>query len=119
MQDIQLRLPSLPPSRGGSSTRLTLSQSPDNPGLVLQQLVSVRNLVNQSLDIVDVSTFTGDPLNAGFIFSQLHLLHETISEARQLLKGEGDVRGNWWDTSADENVCSTLLNLHLIQLMAY
>lgn len=73
--------------------------------MILEQLVSVRNLVNQSLDIVDVSTFTGDPLDARFIFSQLHLLHETISEARQMLKGEGDVRGNWWDTSAADNVC--------------
>lgn len=87
---------------------MTLSQSPDVPGLVLQQLVSVRNLVNQSLDIVDVSAYTGDPLNAAFIFSQLHLLHETISEARQMLKGEGELRGNWWDTSADENVRWTL-----------
>ncbi|KAJ5523101.1 hypothetical protein N7513_012645 [Penicillium frequentans] len=87
--DIQLRLPSLPPPRGSPSTRLTLSQSPEAPSLVLQQLVSVRNLVNQSLDIVDVSTYTGNPLDATFIFSQLHLLHETISEARQMLKGRG------------------------------
>ena len=72
----------------------------------------MRNLVNQSLDIVDVSTYTGDPLNAGFIFSQLHLLHETISEARQMLKGEGDVRGNWWDTSAADNVRSLALHIH-------
>lgn len=106
-QDIQLRLPSLPPPRGSPSTRLTLSQSPEAPSLVLQQLVSVRNLVNQSLDIVDVSTYTGNPLDATFIFSQLHLLHETISEARQMLKGEGDVRGNWWDTSASDNVSLT------------
>ncbi|KAJ5735142.1 uncharacterized protein N7483_000267 [Penicillium malachiteum] len=84
--DIHLRLPSLPTPRGQPSTRLTLSQA---PGLVLQQLVSVRNLVNQSLDIVDVSTYTGNPLDATFIFSQLHLLHETISEARHMLKGEG------------------------------
>ncbi|KAJ5628838.1 hypothetical protein N7490_011066 [Penicillium lividum] len=101
--DIQLRLPSLPPPRGSPSTRLTLSQLPEAPSFVLQQLVSVRNLVNQSLDIVDVSTYTGNPLDATFIFSQLHLLHETISEARQMLKGEGDVRGNWWDTSASDN----------------
>lgn len=69
--------------------------------------MSVRDLVNQSLDIVDVSTWTGDPLNASFIFSQLHLLHETIIEARQMLKGEGDkVKGKWWDSSAAENVSS-------------
>lgn len=70
--------------------------------------MSVRNLVNQSLDIVDVSTYTGDPHDAGFIFSQLHLLHETINEARQMLKGDGDVRGNWWETSVSDNVESSL-----------
>ncbi|RJE20650.1 hypothetical protein PHISCL_07016 [Aspergillus sclerotialis] len=104
--DIQLRLNSLSLSRG-AATRLCLSNSTTAPELVLQQLVSVRDLVNQSLDIVDVSTWTGDPLNASFIFSQLHLLHETIIEARQMLKGEGDkVKGKWWDTSAVENVSS-------------
>ncbi|KAJ5989341.1 hypothetical protein N7481_004551 [Penicillium waksmanii] len=106
--DVQLRLQSLPPPRGSPSTRLTLSQSPEAPDLVLQQLVSVRNLVNQSLDIVDVSTYTGDPHDAGFIFSQLHLLHETINEARQMLKGDGNVRGNWWETSVSDNVGSSL-----------
>lgn len=70
--------------------------------------MSVRNLVNQSLDIVDVSTYTGDPHDAGFIFSQLHLLHETINEARQMLKGDGNVRGNWWETSVSDNVESSL-----------
>lgn len=67
----------------------------------------MRNLVNQSLDVVDVSTWTGDPLNASFIYGQLRLLYETLSEARQMLKGESDqVRGKWWETSALEDVCS-------------
>lgn len=87
-------------------TRLCLSNAPSVPELVLQQLVLVRNLVNQSLDIVDVSTWTGDPLNASFIFSQLHLLHETILEARQMLKGDSDkVKERWWEASAGKNVC--------------
>ncbi|KAJ6138548.1 hypothetical protein N7471_005034 [Penicillium samsonianum] len=112
--DVQLRLASLPPPRGAPSTRLNLSQSPEAPELVLRQLVSVRDLVAQSLDIVDVSTWTGDPLNAGFIFSQLHLLLETINEARQMLKGEGDeTRGKWWDTSATENMFDPPLPPHL------
>ncbi|KAJ5551120.1 hypothetical protein N7535_000937 [Penicillium sp. DV-2018c] len=103
--DIQLRLASLPPPRGAPSIRLNVAQSPEAPEFVLRQLVSVRDLVAQSLDIVDVSTWTGDPLNAGFIFGQLHLLRETISEARHMLKGEGDeTRGNWCDTSASENI---------------
>ncbi|KAA8647229.1 uncharacterized protein ATNIH1004_005919 [Aspergillus tanneri] len=102
--DIQLRLSSLASVRGLPTTRLCLATAPGAPELVLSQLVSVRNLVNQSLDVVDVSTWTGDPLNASFIFGQLHLLHETISEARQMLKGESDkVRGKWWEASALED----------------
>ncbi|KAH8423331.1 uncharacterized protein LDX57_001089 [Aspergillus melleus] len=103
--DIQLRLSSLASVRGSPTTRLCLSTGPDAPELMLNQLASVRNLVSQSLDVVDVSTWTGDPLNASFIFGQLHLLHETISEARQMLKGESDkVRGKWWETSAAEEM---------------
>jgi hypothetical protein len=70
----------------------------------------VRDLVNQSLDVVDVSTWTGDPLDASFIFGQLHLLHETIMEARHVLKGENDnVQGKWWETSAEDNVSHSTL----------
>lgn len=76
---------------------------------MLDQLVSVRNLVNQSLDVVDVSAWTGDPLNPSFIFGQLRLLHETISEARQMLKGESDhTKSDWCNGSAPEDVsCPT------------
>lgn len=102
---MQLRLSSLPPPRGMTSTRLCVSDSPTAPELVLSQLCSVRNLVNQSLDVVDVSTWTGDPLNASFILGQLHLLHETLAEARQMLKGESDdVRGKWWEASTHSEV---------------
>lgn len=68
------------------------------------QLATLRNLINQSLDVVDVSTWTGDPLDASFISGQLHLLHETISEARNVLKGEGETQSKWCEASADENV---------------
>lgn len=103
-QDIQLRLSSLS-SRGAPTARLCLSNSSDAPELALSQLVSVRDSVRQCLDIVDVSTWTGDPLDARFIYSQLHLLGETIAEGRQMLKGETDiVRGKWWETSAPDNV---------------
>ena len=84
---------------------MTVSSSPNAPEIVLTQLVSVRNLINQSLDVVDVSAWTGDPLDARFIFSQLHLLHETIVEAQQMLRGESEnVRGRWEEASADEKV---------------
>ncbi|KAL2827851.1 Rogdi leucine zipper containing protein-domain-containing protein [Aspergillus pseudoustus] len=102
--DIQLRLSSLS-SRAGPTTRLCMSNSPNAPELVLSQLVSVRDLVNQCLDIVDVSTWTGDPLDARFIYSQIHLLGETIAEGRQMLRGESDVvRGKWWETSASDSL---------------
>ncbi|KAL4872381.1 hypothetical protein BDV12DRAFT_183062 [Aspergillus spectabilis] len=115
--DIQLRLGSLS-SRGAPTTRLCLSNLSDAPELVLSQLVSVRDSVRQCLDIVDVSTWTGDPLDAQFIYSQLHLLGETIAEGRQMLKGETEVaRGKWWETSAPENVFDpplpTYLSFHL------
>ncbi|KAF4211052.1 hypothetical protein CNMCM8980_002777 [Aspergillus fumigatiaffinis] len=103
--DIQLRLSSLASARGAPTTRLCLSNAPSAPELVLKQLSSVRDLVNQSLDVVDVSTWTGDPLNASFIFGQLRLLHETITEARHMLKGENDnVQGKWWETSVEDNI---------------
>ncbi|KAL4959933.1 tRNA methyltransferase RSM22 [Aspergillus stella-maris] len=111
--DIQLRLTSLS-SRGAPTTRLCLSNSPSAPELALDQLVSVRDSVRQCLDIVDVSTFTGDPLNAQFIYSQLHLLGDTIAEGRQMLKGESDVvRGKWWETSAPDNMFDPPLPPHL------
>jgi hypothetical protein len=70
---------------------------------VLDQLATVRDLVNQSLDVVDVSTWTGNPLNASFISGQLHLLHEHISEAKTALKGNTELL-QWWENSADDNV---------------
>jgi hypothetical protein len=105
VQDIHLRLNSLPPPRGATSTRLCFSNAPGAPELVLTQLADVRNLVNQSLDVVDVSTWTGDPFNASFISGQLRLLYENIAEARSTLKGEA----HWWESSADDNVCELFL----------
>jgi hypothetical protein len=102
VQDIQVRLNSLPPSRGAVGTRLCFSGAPGAPELVIGQLTSLRDLVSQSLDVVDVSTWTGDPLNASFISGQLRLLYENLSEARTLLKG--DPESLWWEKSVDENV---------------
>lgn len=110
-KDINLRLNSLPPPPGSTSTKLSLSTSPNNPAIVLSQLVTVRDLIDQSLDVVDVSAYTGDPLNASFIYGQMRLLRDNLSEARQALKGEGDQnKGKWWEDSVNENVS---LNLHL------
>ncbi|KAI4162734.1 MAG: hypothetical protein LQ342_003621 [Letrouitia transgressa] len=98
--DISLRLPTLPPPRPHSAYPLHIS-SP----LVLPQLSSLLTLLNQSLDIIDISTWTGDPHNASFISGQLRLLADTIDEAKLVLKGgEEVVGGRWWedDGAGDE-----------------
>lgn len=60
---------------------------------------------------MDVSTYTGDALDASFIYGQLRLLRENLSEARLALKGEGEeIKGKWWEDSVDENVSSNCLN---------
>lgn len=105
-QDIQLRLNSIPPPRGSSSVRLCHSTAPTAPELVLQQLSNARRLVNDSLDIVDVTTFTGDPMNANFISGQMKLLADNLMEARQTIKGGcEEAKKPWYEDSADENVC--------------
>jgi Rogdi leucine zipper containing protein len=54
---------------------------------VLTPLVTLRNLLDQSLDCVDITRWTGDRHSAIFISSQLRLLHSLITEARHTLKG--------------------------------
>lgn len=58
----------------------------DSP-LILDPLTQLRTLLNQSLDCVDITRWTGDRSSATFISSQLHLLHSIINEARAVLKG--------------------------------
>jgi hypothetical protein len=75
---IQLRLRTLPP------TQLTLN--PSTP-LVLTPLVHLRALLNQSLDCVDITRWTGPPNSASFLSSQLRLLHSLIHDSQALLRG--------------------------------
>ena len=99
-QDINLRLQTLPPPRALPSFPVHL-QHP----LVLPQLSTLVNLLNQALDIIDISAWTGDPHNGSFIAGQLKLLADTIDEARQTLKGGEDVvGGKWWEGLPSENV---------------
>ncbi|KAH8686028.1 RAVE subunit 2/Rogdi [Tricladium varicosporioides] len=65
---------------------LHLSLSPSHP-LILPHLSHLRTLINQSLDCVDITRWTGDRHSAPFISSQLHLLHQILLEALSLLKG--------------------------------
>jgi hypothetical protein len=75
---LALRLRTQPP--------LNLSLSPTHP-LILAPLTTLRTLLNQSLDMVDITRYTGDRHSAPFISSQLHLLHSLLLEALSILKG--------------------------------
>ncbi|KAI4185876.1 MAG: hypothetical protein LQ348_004311, partial [Seirophora lacunosa] len=99
-RDISLRISSLAPPRGQASYPLRIS-SP----LPLPQLSALLTLLNQALDIIDISTWTGDPRNGSFISGQLRLLAETIDESKAVMKGGEDaVGGKWWedDFAGDE-----------------
>jgi len=65
---------------------LQLILNPSQP-LILTPLINLRNLLNQSLDCVDITRWTGDRHSAPFLSGQLRLLHSLIVEARQQLKG--------------------------------
>lgn len=65
---------------------LVLAVSQTDP-LVLAPLSSLRTLLNQALDCVDITRWTGDRHSALFISSQLLLLHGLLLEALSLLKG--------------------------------
>lgn len=100
--DIQLRLPSLPAPRGQGSYRLSISSSPKAPSLVIEQLTSVRTLINACLDVVDATRWTGDAKNADYISSQLRLLHENIQDAKQALTGGQEGQKSWNEDTIDD-----------------
>ncbi|KAF2273700.1 uncharacterized protein EI97DRAFT_150408 [Westerdykella ornata] len=100
--NIKLRLPSLPPPRGASSYDLSISTAPTAPDLVIHQLSSVKNAINHSLDVIDVTTWAGDSKNADYIAGQMQLLADNVREARQALKGYSDVQMPWWKDPIDD-----------------
>lgn len=115
--DIYLRLATLPPNiartntNSNPSTRLTFAPSPSAPDLVLPQLFAVKSLVNDSLDIIDVSRWAGETTDASFISGQLKLLHDHLNNAKAYLKGTGAGQpldsipgGEWWQHSVDPSV---------------
>ncbi|KAK3674344.1 hypothetical protein LTR78_005813 [Recurvomyces mirabilis] len=99
--DVQLRLPSLPPPKGHTSYKLSISSSPTAPTLVLEQLTTTRTLINACLDVVDATRWTGDATNADFISGQLRLLHDNIEEAKTALKGWTDNQHPWYNDPVD------------------
>ncbi|KAF2176180.1 hypothetical protein K469DRAFT_35247 [Zopfia rhizophila CBS 207.26] len=102
--NVKLRLSSLPPPRGSTSYELTISSAPQAPTLIIQQLTTVRTLINACLDVIDVTVWTGDATNANFVAGQLRLLHDNIQEAKQSLKGYSDVQLPWWESPIDEKI---------------
>ncbi|KAF2674971.1 hypothetical protein BT63DRAFT_474652 [Microthyrium microscopicum] len=102
--DIKLRLATLPPPRGMTSYPLTISNEPDAPALVLDQLSSVRALLNACLDVVDASTWAGDIKNPNFIAGQLRLLDVNLQQAKAALKGGTESQQlPWYKNVVDEN----------------
>lgn len=69
------------------STRLAFKPSPQTQEIVLPQLLAVRSLINDALDIIDISRWTGSSSDASFIWGQLKLLHDRVTEAKSCLKG--------------------------------
>jgi hypothetical protein len=65
---------------------LNLTLNTTHP-LLLPPLTTLRTLLNQSLDMVAITRWTGDRHSAPFISSQLHLLHSLLLEAISVLKG--------------------------------
>jgi hypothetical protein len=123
VQDIHLRLTTLLPNtpRGTTtstpSTRLIFHSSSTSAEIVLPQLQTVRSLINDSLDIIDVSRWTGQSTDSSFISGQLKLLHDHLREAKACLRGP--VAGTdlaaipgarWWTNSPDENVFQPALS---------
>ena len=112
-QDISLRLATLPVPKTAPSFpayKFHLSTQSTAPDLVLPQLITVRTLINNCLDIIDVSRWTGQANDAHFISGQIRLLNDNLTEARLTLKGEGEYAGGNWNegNSADENVSCSL-----------
>ncbi|THY32013.1 hypothetical protein D6C99_10448 [Aureobasidium pullulans] len=105
--DIQLRLASLPPPRGQTSYKLSISTSPSAPALQVKQIAEVRTLINSSLDVVDATAWTGDKGDANFISGQLTLLHENIRDAKAVLKGSSagsESDKSWASDPLDEKI---------------
>lgn len=103
-QDINLKFDSMAPPRGAQAHKLCISSAAHAPTLTLHELITARNLINDSLDVIDVSRWTGDAKNANFIAGQLRLLFDNVQEAKQCLKGTLQSQSDWWEDPVDQNV---------------
>ena len=76
--------------------------------------------MNDSLDIIDVSRWTGQSGDSSFISGQLKLLHDHLREAKACLKGPvpgADITSipgtEWWTNSPDEDAFQPALGEHV------
>ncbi|KAI4274516.1 MAG: hypothetical protein L6R38_006085 [Xanthoria sp. 2 TBL-2021] len=107
----------LTPQEPGTTLALSTHRSETIKGFVtrvgtriVKGLSALLTFLNQALDIIDISTWTGDPKNGSFISGQLRLLGDIINEAKAIMKGgEEVVGGKWWED--DFNGDETDLNL--------
>ncbi|KAF7505107.1 hypothetical protein GJ744_001247 [Endocarpon pusillum] len=125
--DINLRLSSLAPNvpRGTTtypSTRYSLAPSTPNssaPDLTLTPLLNLANHLNSSLDLIDITRWTGQSTSAPFISGQLRLLCEHLSSAKACLKGPSPVSPDepeeekWWLSSVPPSTFEPALNPNL------
>lgn len=122
-QDLTLRLSSLAPNvpRGTPtypSTRHILAQpTPTSTpaDLTLQPLLNLANHLSDSLDIIDLTRWTGPRTSAPFISSQLRLLSDHLASARACLKGplNPSESSNWPLTSPTPTTFSPALHPNL------
>jgi Rogdi leucine zipper containing protein len=105
--DIKLRLPALPPPRGMHNYPVVISTEPQAPTIVLHQLTTARTLINACLDVVDVTSWAGNPNDANFIAGQLRLLDVNLQEAKAALKGGTALQLPWYKSPLDDVVCET------------
>jgi hypothetical protein len=103
--DIKLRLPTLPPPKGMNSYPVVVSSEPQAPTIVLSQLTAARTLLNACLDVVDVTSWAGNPNDANFIAGQLRLLDVNLQEAKAALKGGTGLQLPWYKNPMDDAVC--------------
>ncbi len=88
-QSLVLRLRHIPPKH--------IAINHTHP-LPLPPLASLRDLLNQSLDCIDITRWTGDKTSASYISGQLRLLHSLLQEAHETLRGPSSLEPDRHET---------------------
>lgn len=81
-----------------------VSTEPQAPTIVLNQLTAARTFLNACLDVVDASTWAGEPSNADFIAGQMRLLDMNLQQAKAALRGGTELQIPWYKNELDHKV---------------